>query len=151
MKHCCVNRALKEHSTTSFRVRGGCGSVVQSSLNWWLLQIKHCIYTNFLSEWPLCKRLIFPVSVHTLTAMRESRGVVQGQGQNKLSVSKWRQCHINTLVTELVDFDDTSNFPQTGKWKTKTQAFVSKLAVECYKWCKDLECVHGSDHHVIRS
>ena len=50
----------------------------------------------------------------------------RAKDRNKWSVSKWRQCDINTLVTEMVDFNDTSNFLKSGKWKTKAEAFIYK-------------------------
>ena len=50
----------------------------------------------------------------------------RARDKNKWSVSKWRQCDINTLVTEMVDFNDTSNFRKSGKWKTKAVDFIYK-------------------------
>lgn len=55
------------------------------------------------------------------------RGAIQRQGQNKWSVSKWGQCDINTLLTELVDFNDTSNFLKSRKWKTEARALLVLL------------------------
>lgn len=80
--------------------------------------------------WPICRRVIFLISGFVLqsnfTEKREKSWAIQEQGQNKWSVSKWRQCDIKTLVTELVDFNETSNFLSSEKWKTKAAAFICK-------------------------